>query len=262
MSKEITTTNYNDSLFESDMNIAKAMYDSGIFPDMQNAQQAFVKLMFGRTIGLQPIESITGISFIKGKVILGADLHASKVKGSGKYDYRIREHTDTVCKIEFLTVGGDSLGISEFSMKQANEIGLTRNPVWKQYPKNMLFARAMSNGVKWFCPDVFGNATVYAEGESVALSELDKPARKKTENNETYEIQESLVHATDEPVTEYQALTAENAKDLLSDEAKALFKFKKTGMDEITKAWSKAIKQAEGDVQAANDLIIKELKGE
>jgi hypothetical protein len=36
---------------------------------------------------------------------------------------------------------------------------------WTNYPRNMLFARAVSNGAKWFCPDLFGGAPVYTPEE-------------------------------------------------------------------------------------------------
>ena len=34
-----------------------------------------------------------------------------------------------------------------------------------KFPRNMLFARAMSNGQKWYCPDAFNGATVYTPEE-------------------------------------------------------------------------------------------------
>jgi hypothetical protein len=39
--------------------------------------------------------------------------------------------------------------------------------MWEKYPRNMLFARAMSNGVAFHCPDVMNGIRVYAEGEIV-----------------------------------------------------------------------------------------------
>jgi len=39
-----------------------------------------------------------------------------------------------------------------------------------KFPKNMLYARAMSNGQKWFCPDVFQMA-VYVPEEMQAITE-------------------------------------------------------------------------------------------
>ena len=32
---------------------------------------------------------------------------------------------------------------------------------WVKYPRNMLFARAMSNGVRWFAPEATGGLPVY-----------------------------------------------------------------------------------------------------
>ena len=34
-----------------------------------------------------------------------------------------------------------------------------------KFPRNMLFARSLSNGVKWFCPDIFLGAPVYTPDE-------------------------------------------------------------------------------------------------
>jgi hypothetical protein len=42
-----------------------------------------------------------------------------------------------------------------------------------KFPRNMLFARAMSNGVKWYCPDVTSGVTVYSEGEISGVNTID-----------------------------------------------------------------------------------------
>jgi hypothetical protein len=44
-------------------------------------------------------------------------------------------------------------------MKEAQQAGLAAKDNWKKHPKNMLFARALSNGAKWYCADVFLTAT-------------------------------------------------------------------------------------------------------
>jgi hypothetical protein len=43
------------------------------------------------------------------------------------------------------------------------------------YPRNMKFNRAMSNGVKWYCPKATGGIAVYTEGEIPTWS--DEPSR-------------------------------------------------------------------------------------
>lgn len=45
----------------------------------------------------------------------------------------------------------------------------------QKFPRNMLFARALSNGVRWFCPDVFYGNSVYVEGE-IGEMQMEQPA--------------------------------------------------------------------------------------
>lgn len=131
--------------------VATMMAKSGFFKDASDAAQAGVKIMAGQAWGIDPFSAMSGIHVIQGKATVGAHLMAAKVKGSGKYDYRVREMTDQVCSIEYFEAG-ESLGVSTFSLEDAKKAG-TQNLT--KFPRNMLFARAMSNGQRWFCPDVF-----------------------------------------------------------------------------------------------------------
>ena len=129
---------------------------SGFFADVRQEAQAVVKVLAGQELGFGPVASMTGIHIIKGKPAVGAGLMAAAVKRSGKYNYRIQELTDRVCSIEFLEHSEnrwESVGISTFTWADAQKAG-TQN--LQKFPRNMLFARAMSNGAKWFCPDLFG----------------------------------------------------------------------------------------------------------
>jgi len=56
----------------------------------------------------------------------------------------------------------ESIGKSEFTAADAAKAG-TQN--MGKFPRNMLFARAMSNGVRWYCPDVFSGNSVYTPEE-------------------------------------------------------------------------------------------------
>lgn len=146
-------------------NVAKAMVSSGYFTDSTKVSQAIVKIMAGREIGLGPFSSMNGIHIIQGKPAFGAGIMASKVKSSGRYNYRVTEMTDTVCTIEFLEYLNGSwitTGVSSFSIADAKKAG-TKN--LDKFPRNMLFARAMSNGVRWYCPDVMNGSVVYTPEE-------------------------------------------------------------------------------------------------
>lgn len=150
--------------FTEIMSIGKAFAESGMFADIKSAAQAMVKIQAGLELGIKPFAAMSGIHIISGKATIGAGLIASAIKGSGKYDYRIIEQSDKVCKIEFFQ-GKESIGVSSFTIEEAKKAG-TKN--LDKFPANMLFARAISNGVKWFTPDVF-QGPVYVPEEMGAI---------------------------------------------------------------------------------------------
>lgn len=141
------------------MSIGKAFAESGMFPDIKTAAQAVVKIQAGAEMGIPPFAAMSGIHIIQGKPTVGAGLMAANVKGSGKYDYRVTESTEKICSIDFYQ-GKEKIGNSTFTIEDAKKAG-TKN--LDKYPKNMLFARAISNGVKWFTPDVFAGPVYVPE---------------------------------------------------------------------------------------------------
>jgi hypothetical protein len=149
------------------MNLAKAFAESGMFADTKSAAQAIVKIQAGQEIGIPPFASMTGIHIIQGKPTIGAGLIASRLKGSGKYDYRVVEASEKVCSIDFYQ-GNTKIGNSTFTIEDAKK-ALTKNI--DKFPKNMLFARAISNGVKWYCPDIFSGPVYVPEEMQVVTTE-------------------------------------------------------------------------------------------
>lgn len=149
----------------SDEKLGALIARSGYFQDAREAGQAVVKVLAGREIGLGPIASMTGIYVINGRVSFGANVMAAALKRTGRYTYKVAEHSEKVCRIEFFEVANGqrvSIGESAFTIEEAKRAG-TKN--LEKFPKNMLFARAMSNGVRWFAPDVFAGAPVYTPEE-------------------------------------------------------------------------------------------------
>lgn len=128
---------------------------SGYFKDARDMAQAAVKIQAGAELGIPPVAAMSSIYIVEGKPTLSAVLMGALVKRSGRYNYRVITHDSTVCSIAFYE-GKEQIGLSVFSLGDAEAAGVTRNPTWKKYARNMLFARAMSNGCRWYCPDVFG----------------------------------------------------------------------------------------------------------
>lgn len=145
---------------------AVAFAASGFFgKDVQKASQAVTKILAGQELGLTPMASMTGIYLVEGKVQVGATMLAAVVQRSEHFDYRILNLTDSHCEIQFIVDGEPREPISSFTIEEAKAAGLAHKNNWKHYPRNMLFARAMSNGVKWHCPDLLGGMPIYTEGD-------------------------------------------------------------------------------------------------
>lgn len=163
---------------------------SGYFRDVRDQAQAVVKILYGRELGFSPVVSMMGIHVIEGKPALSSNLMGAMVKRSGKYDYQVKTLTDKECVLEF-TETGRTVGISVFSIDDAQRAGVIRQGSgWTKYPRNMLFARALSNGVKLFCPELSAcpiyvpeelGAEVSEEGNVIDLPKSAKPVPVTTE---------------------------------------------------------------------------------
>ena len=145
------------------MRLGETLAKSGYFSDAREAAQAVVKILAGRELGFGAIASMTGISIIKGQVSVGANLMAAAIKRDPRYDYRVVLLDADRCEIAFYQ-DGQELGRSTFSKDDAQAAGLM-NDTWRKFTRNMLFARAMSNGARWYCPDACGGAPVYTPEE-------------------------------------------------------------------------------------------------
>lgn len=137
------------------MTLGKVLSQSGYFSDVKQAGQAVVKILAGAELGIGPISAMTGIYIVKGKVSLSANLIAAAIRRKPQYDYRIVSLTDTGCELEFFYQNKPA-GTVSFNKGNAEKAGLLSGDNWRKWPRNMYFARAMSNGAKWHCPDVFG----------------------------------------------------------------------------------------------------------
>lgn len=197
---------------------AKAMAASGYFQDAHQAAQAVVKILAGSELGFGPFAAMSGVYIISGRPSIGANLMAAAVKKSGRYNYRIVEMSEKSCSIDFYE-GSEKIGNSTFTLEDGRKAG-TKN--LDKYPRNMLFARAISNGVKWFCPDVFNGSPVYTPEELGA---------NVNEDGEVIEAPFTSAPTTNQPA-EITAPTNGNGKKQAAPEAP------KTPADPTAKRWT------------------------
>lgn len=182
--------------------VGKAFVASGMFGgDMDRTSKAITKIMAGQELGLAPFASMRAVHVIEGNATLSANTMAGMVKSSGRYDYDIKKKELDGCTIDFYEIrsgkrtkiGTETFDIDEARMAslldpECEEAPLKHNirPIkrwnkwkkqneekdgcmckdnWKTYPKAMMFARCISNGVRTYCPDVFSGMLVYTPDE-------------------------------------------------------------------------------------------------
>jgi len=142
--------------------------------------QAFVKIELGESMGFTPAESMQGIDIIKGRPAVGAHLRSARMKAAG-YDWKFARHDDKGCKILLYRHGKPLLNAdgmqaaSEFTEAEAARINKGRDGTikdnWKNAPKNMYFARCITNAQRWYAPDVL-NPRILSTEEAIDLEEV------------------------------------------------------------------------------------------
>lgn len=171
--------------------VADTMGRSGLFKDVKSQEQAIAKVMFGRDLGLGATQALTGIHIIEGKPELSANLQAAMLRSyrspeGARYDYRAEVSADSATVVVLRVEAGAGepveVGRTTFAMADAQRAGLAKGN-YNKYPGNMLFARAMTNAVAWFAPEVTYAIRVYSEGE--LSGELREPSRAPVSASET-----------------------------------------------------------------------------
>ncbi len=171
--------------------LSEVFRKSGLFTKEMTEEQAIVKIMAGREIGMEPFTAMQSIDIVKGKLSVKPIAIAARIKQSGKYDYAIRTQSDFECAIEFYQ-NGKSLGISTFTINDAKRMGLANNDNWQKQPGVMLYNRAMSKGARQFSPDAFFGVPVYTKEEltdseeATALPRSSVEALAPRQEEETY----------------------------------------------------------------------------
>ena len=136
--------------------------------DVTNKNKALALMMIGRELGLGPAASLRGIYLINGVPNLTARTMSSLIKMSGEFDYKTIRREDTVAEVAILRrVEGKWVQQEPtcvFTVADAKRAGLfdKKSTPWNQYPRNMCWARALSDAFGIHCPHLACGMPVYA----------------------------------------------------------------------------------------------------
>jgi hypothetical protein len=147
--------------------VAERFAKSGPFENASPAQ-LYARILTGAALGIDPATACGNISHSHGKPVFTAALQAALLARSGLYWMKIKELSDERCELQFFWQIDENveheLGTSIFTIAEAKRAGLTNKDVWMKYPSDLLFARALTRGIKRYAPDLLvGSAAVTAE---------------------------------------------------------------------------------------------------
>lgn len=136
---------------------AKQMIAGGLFPSkFKTPESAFAAALYGRELGLTPQRAWKVIHLIEGMPCLEVHQQVTMAREAiPGLVWGITDHTDEGCTIEHGRPGG-KVYTTTFTYKEAQAAGLSEKGVWKKHRRNMLYARAATNAIKWYYPETQG----------------------------------------------------------------------------------------------------------
>lgn len=171
---------------EKDALILGAMYASGYFKDMTSLSKAITKALIGQEMGMGLVQSMNSLYVIDGKVAMDSHAIRNTAVMAG-YSIKTIELTEQKAVLEWSVRRGEKsevLGLSEFTWEDATKAGLSGKDNWRKYPKDMLFARAITRGARMYANQAFANQAVYErdeieeKGQFIDIGPLDERVDK------------------------------------------------------------------------------------
>ena len=118
----------------------------------KKAEDAMTVMLMAVAEGYHPMIGIRDYHLIQGKPALKADAMLARFQQSGGKVKWIKL-SDTEVEAEFSHPSGGSASIS-WDMKRAKQAQLGSNGMWNKYPRQMLRARVISEGIRTVFPGV------------------------------------------------------------------------------------------------------------
>jgi len=156
---------------EGKLKFCQQLIQSGLLPKHYNrAQAVLTAILMGQELGFSPMAALRVVVVINGVPTLSAaGMKAKAIKAGGQF--KTVEWTDEVCTIKVTRQGWSESEVVTYSIDDAKLQGLTNKDNWKRMPKQMLYARAVTMGIRNVFADVVEG--VYGTEEMLDSCNID-----------------------------------------------------------------------------------------
>ncbi len=234
MTKEIAIQNNS---FEREVQtlqtIAKTAQASGLYAGVGGEAKIFMILLAAKELGIPPMQALNkGIYNIQGSIEISARLMTAMIRRAG-HSIIVKECSADICIMQGKRADTGDTFTAQFSKEDAIRAGLLSRKNWKDYPEDMMYARAMSRLARRLFADVIG--TAYVEGE---IRDLKEPKEDSIEPQEAEVTVEDVKPETPEEANETFEAFAKNYADENPENIKMYLQkysehWKKSAMDTI-----------------------------
>ena len=227
--------------------MAQSIAASGLF-GMKDPNQAMALMLIAQAEGMHPALAARDYHVIQGRPALKADAMMARFQAAGgKVEWK--QYTDTAVSAVMSHPSGGAVTI-EWTIEMANRAGLTKNPTWRQYPRQMLRARVISEGIRTVYPGVA--VGVYTPEEVGDMAPRSEP-RDVTPRDVTPQplVQTDLLKSV---LEEIQLATTDEQLAAIKAVIKTLPEFERVVAVQAGIARKAAIAKAVVDVPQDNDL--------
>ena len=135
--------------FDEMSRLAEAVAKSGLF-GMKTADQALALMAIAQAEGQHPALAARDYHIVQGRPVMKSDAMLARFQAAGGR-MEMLCYTDEKVEAKFSHPQGGSVTL-DWPIERARRAGLTIKDVWKSYPRNMLRARVISEGIRTVFP--------------------------------------------------------------------------------------------------------------
>jgi hypothetical protein len=179
--------------------MAHAIAKSGLF-GVKTPEQALALMLVAQSEGLHPATAARDYHIISGRPSMKADAMVARFQAAGGI-IKWLENSDTRCSGEFSHPASPTPVMIDWDLNRAKKAQLLSNAMWTKYPRSMLRARVVSEGIRTVYPGVLCGMYTPEEVESFT----PEP---------TARIERDITPPVPEPLPELPRITASQHKAL------------------------------------------------
>lgn len=152
------------------LQMADMFVRSGLCPrGMDTKEKVFVALQFGDELGLAPWISIQNCAVIQGRPSMGAHIMVGVAQSANLLDgWDTTGCGDTEAVVRARRRGSSDVHIGKYTLDDAKRAGLLGKDNWRNFPADMLYARAAMRALRRACPEVFAGLVSKEELEDTS----------------------------------------------------------------------------------------------